>query len=127
MLTGNFAMTYSMVSSDIRSANLSAYLLVAEAKGYSIGVACLLGTITPDGVLALINETGVRDKVKHTCLIIPGLMASLKDKIAEATGMEVLVGPIDSQVYPQLHGCFLAPCRERVHLKRDKLTLRSAA
>ena len=100
MLTGNFAMTYSMVSSDIRSANLSAYLLVAEAKGYSIGVACLLGTITPDGVLALINETGVRDKVKHTCLIIPGLMASLKDKIAEATGMEVLVGPIDSRFIP---------------------------
>jgi len=100
MLTGNFAMTYSMVSSDIRSANISTYLLVADAQGYSVGVACLLGTITPEGIASLIEETGVRSKVNHTCLIIPGLMEALKDQIQEATQMQVLVGPIDSRFIP---------------------------
>ena len=100
MITGNFAMTYSMVSSDIRSANINTFLLVTDAKGYSVGVACLLGTITPEDIAALVEETGVRTKVKHNCLLIPGLMESLKDQIEEATKMQVLVGPIDSRFIP---------------------------
>lgn len=100
MLTGNFAMTYSMVSSDIRSANISTYLLVADAQGYSVGVACLLGTITAEGIAALVEETGVLNQVKHTCLIIPGLMETLKEEIEEATKMQVVVGPIDSRFIP---------------------------
>jgi acetyl-CoA decarbonylase/synthase complex subunit gamma len=97
LLTGNFAMTYSMVSSDVRSAGVNAYVVVADGQGYSVGVACLLGSIAPEQVARLLDETGVRDKVDHHCLIIPGLMEPLKDKLQAATGMEILVGPIDSR------------------------------
>ena len=101
LLTGNFAMTYSMVSSDVRSAGVNARVLVADAKGYSVGVACLLGAITAEQVAALLEETGLRDKVSHNRMIIPGLMVSLKDKLAGATKMEILVGPIDSRHIPR--------------------------
>ena len=97
LLTGNFAMTYSMVSSDVRSAGVNAYVVVADGQGYSVGVACLLGAIASEQVSQLLDETGVRDKVDHHCLIIPGLMEPLKDKLQTATGMEILVGPIDSR------------------------------
>jgi len=101
MITGNFAMTYSMVSGDIRSANINAHLLVADSQGFSIGVACLLGTVTENDIASCLKESGILDKVNHNYLVIPGLMESLKTKIEEATKMQVLVGPIDSRFIPK--------------------------
>lgn len=101
MITGNFAMTYSMVSGDIRSANINAHLLVADSQGFSIGVACLLGTVTENEIASRLKESGVLDKVKHNYLVIPGLMESIKTKIEEATKMQVIVGPNDSRYIPK--------------------------
>lgn len=101
MLTVNFAMTYAMVSADIRSANISSYILVANSSGYAVGVSVLLKTVTGNNVAALIDSSGLRDKVKHGYLIIPGLMEPLKKEFEDATKREVLVGPIDSRFIPR--------------------------
>ena len=93
--------SWRQVSGDIRSANINAHLLVADSQGFSIGVACLLGTVTEIDIASRLKESGVLDKVQHNYLVIPGLMESIKTKIEEATKMQVLVGPNDSRFIPK--------------------------
>jgi acetyl-CoA decarbonylase/synthase complex subunit gamma len=93
-------MTFSTVSSDIKSANLNCYLLVADTEGAAVGISVLLKKINGKSIAKLIEESGVKEKIHHRFLIIPGLLAPIKEEIAATTEMEVLVGPLESTKIP---------------------------
>jgi acetyl-CoA decarbonylase/synthase complex subunit gamma len=98
MLTTNFALTYYTVASDIEK--IDGYLIVIDSEGNSVESAVAGRKLTPDKVKDAIVNTGIEKKVKHKKLIIPGRAARLSGEIEEATGWEVLVGPLDSSGIP---------------------------
>lgn len=96
LITSNYALTYFTVQSDIESAGLSCYLIVADCEGYAIESAVAGRKMTAETIAEALKSSGVEGKVKHRYLIIPGLAAKLSGEIEELTGWRVLVGPRDS-------------------------------
>lgn len=108
MFTTNFSLTYFTVSSDIESSLISnkCYLLVVDSEGVGVRTAAARasarkGGITAQGIAKAIKESGIEQKVKHKTLIIPGLLANLKDEIEKLTGWKVLIGPSNSAELPK--------------------------
>jgi acetyl-CoA decarbonylase/synthase complex subunit gamma len=108
MFTTNFSLTYFTVSSDIESSPISnkCYLLVVDSEGVGVRTAAARasarkGGITAEGIAKAIRESGIEQKVKHKTLIIPGLLANLKDEIEKLTGWKALIGPSNSAELPK--------------------------
>lgn len=101
LLTSNFALTYYTVAADLESAKVSCYVIVADTEGHAVEVSMAGKKLTAEGVKDAIDSSKVAEKVKHRKLIIPGRASRLSGEIEEATGWEVLVGPIDSARIPK--------------------------
>ena len=100
LVTCNYALTYSIVTSDLEKGKVDAYLLVIDTEGYAVDVSVAADKFRPEKIAELIKETGIENKVKHRYLVIPGKAAKLAGSIEEATGWKVIVGPIDSSDLP---------------------------
>ncbi len=100
-LTSNFALTYYTVASDLEAAKIPCYVVVADTEGHAVEVSMAGKKLTADVVKAVLESSGVAGKVKHKKLIIPGRASRISGEIEEATGWEVLVGPIDSARIPK--------------------------
>ncbi len=100
LVTCNYALTYSIVTSDLAKGKVDAYLLVIDTEGYAVDVSVAADKFRPEKIAELIKETGLESKVKHRYLIIPGKAAKLAGSIEEVTGWKVIVGPIDSSELP---------------------------
>jgi acetyl-CoA decarbonylase/synthase complex subunit gamma len=96
LLTTNFALTYYTVASDIESAKVDCYLVVVDSEGISVESAVAGRKMTADTVAEAMKEFKVGDLVKHRHLLIPGRAARLSGEIQEASGWNVIVGPMDS-------------------------------
>ncbi len=95
-LTTNFALTYFTVASDLESAKIPCYILVADTEGLAVEVSMAGKKITPEVIKEIFEKSGIESKVKHRKLIIPGVAARIKGELEDATGWEIIVGPKDS-------------------------------
>ncbi len=95
-VTTNFMLTYYTVKTDLESAGIDCYLLVIDTGGICVGASVASGRFNANAVKEALDKFKVEEKVKHRKLIIPGLASRLKGAIEDATGWEVLVGPVDS-------------------------------
>ncbi len=100
LLTTNFSLTYFTVAGDIEKSKLPSWLLVADTEGLSVMTAFAADKFTPEMVAKLIEDTGIKNKVAHNKLIIPGMVARMTMKLKELTSREILVGPRDSSGIP---------------------------
>jgi len=96
LLTTNFALTYYTVEADIKSADVSCYLIVVNTEGISVESAVAGRKLTADKVSEAIKDFNVSGKVEHKKIIIPGRAARLSGEIEEVSGWDVMVGPLDS-------------------------------
>ncbi len=96
LLTTNFALTFYTVESDIQSAGVTCFLLTIDTEGIGVQSSVAGGQLNAEKVAQAIEQRGVKEKIKHRTLIIPGMAARLKGDIEDATGFDVLVGPRDS-------------------------------
>jgi len=101
LCTTNFALTYYTVASDVEAAGISCYVLVIDTEGISVESAVAGRKLTADKVVESVKTFKVSEKVNHRTLIIPGRAARLSGEIEEATGWNVLVGPMDSSGIPK--------------------------
>ena len=100
ILTTNFSLTYYTVEGDIKSGDVTAYLLVLDTEGRAVDVSLAGGQLNGPAVADLIKETGIEERVRDKVLIIPGLAAPASGEIEDDTGWKVLVGPRDSSGIP---------------------------
>ncbi len=100
LLTSNFALTYYTVAGDLESAKVSCYVLVANTEGLAVEVAMAGSKLTADVVKDVIESSKIAEKVKHKKLILPGRAARISGEIEDATGWQVMVGPLDSSKIP---------------------------
>ncbi|MFW6110862.1 MAG: acetyl-CoA decarbonylase/synthase complex subunit gamma [Thermoproteota archaeon] len=101
MMTTNFALTYYTVASDIESAEVDSYLVVVDTGGIAVDCAVAGRKLTAENAAEAIQESGVKDKVEHEKLIIPGKAARISGELEGTSGLEVLVGPRDSSDIPK--------------------------
>jgi acetyl-CoA decarbonylase/synthase complex subunit gamma len=101
LITTNFALTYFIVSGEIESSNVAAWLLIKDSEGLSVLTAWAAGKFAGDDVGAFVKKCGIMDKVKHTELIIPGYAAAIAGDIEEELpGWAITVGPREAAHIP---------------------------
>ena len=95
LVTSNWALTYFLVSSAVEATKIPAYICVKDAEGLGVLTAWAAGKFSGDSVGAFIKKCGIKDKVKHRKLIIPGKVARIKGELEDALNLEweVVVGP----------------------------------
>ena len=96
VLTTNFALTYFAVANELESLSIPMYLIIAPADGMSVLTAWSADKFNVDIAVKAIKNANLADKVKHKQIIIPGLLADMKDELQEAIDdWEIVVGTKD--------------------------------
>lgn len=96
LVTTNYALTYSIVSSDAEKSKVNAWLLVVDTEGLAVDVSVAGRKLTGEKVREAIKSSNLEQKVKHRILILPGKAARMQGDIEDATGWKVVVGPAES-------------------------------
>ncbi len=101
LVTSNFSLTYFIVSGEIETSRVPAWLIVVDTEGLSVLTAWAAGKFVGDVVGMAIKKCGIVDKVSHKKVVIPGYAAAISGDLEEELGdWEVLVGPRESAHIP---------------------------
>ncbi|MCE5333813.1 MAG: acetyl-CoA decarbonylase/synthase complex subunit gamma [Desulfobacteraceae bacterium] len=103
LVTCNFSLTYFIVSGEIESSRVPSWLCVQDTEGLSVMTAWAAGKFSGESVGTFINKCGIKDKVKHKNLIIPGYAAGISGELEEelGAGWSILVGPREASQIPK--------------------------
>lgn len=82
-LTTNFALTYFAVANEIEALNKPAYLVVTPSDGMSVLTAWSAEKFTAQIAAKTVNQFELAKKVKNKQIIIPGLLAHMKEELEE--------------------------------------------
>ncbi len=94
LITSNFSLTYFVVSGEIETSRMPAWLLIKDTEGLSVLTAWAAGKFVADSIAAFIKKSGITDKIKHRTLVIPGLTATISgDLEEELPGWTIQIGP----------------------------------
>ena len=101
MVTTNFALTYFIVSGEIESSKVPAWLLIKDSEGLSVLTAWAAGKFAGDDVGMFVKKCGIADKIKHQELVIPGYAAAIAGDVEEELpGWTITVGPREAAHLP---------------------------
>jgi acetyl-CoA decarbonylase/synthase, CODH/ACS complex subunit gamma len=101
LITCNFSLTYFIVSGEIESGRVPAWLCIMDTEGLSVLTAWAAGKFLGDGVGAFLKKSGIAEKISHRRIIIPGYAAAiLGDLEEELPGWEVVIGPREASQIP---------------------------
>lgn len=100
-LTTNFAPTFFAVANELESLDRSSYLIVTPADGMSVLTAWSAEKFTAQMVAKTLKNFNLAEKVKNRKIIIPGLLAHMKNELEEeikeaGLDFEIVIGTIDA-------------------------------
>ena len=103
-LTTNFALTYFAVANELSALKRGSYLVVTPSEGMSVLTAWSAEKITAQIAKKIIDANAVLEKVKNKTIIIPGLLADLKEDLEtalESGGWKIIVGTTEAYRLPE--------------------------
>ena len=101
LITGNFSLTYFIVSGEVDSSRVPSYLLIKDTEGLSVLTAWAAGKFAADTVAIYVKKSGIEEKVKHRKLVIPGYLATISGELEEELpDWEILIGPREASHLP---------------------------
>jgi acetyl-CoA decarbonylase/synthase complex subunit gamma len=101
-VTCNFSLTFFIVSGEIESSRVPTWLLVQDTEGLSVMTAWAAGKFSGESVGTFVNKCGIKDKVKHKSIVIPGYAAGISGELEEELGgWNVMVGPREASQIPK--------------------------
>ena len=100
LVTTNFSLTYYTVLSEVEASKIPSYIISVDTEGMSVLTAWAAEKFTPDKIADSINKFGVKEKVSHTRLVIPGYVAVMSGDLEEKSGWQVVVGPKEAAGIP---------------------------
>ncbi|MBN3038185.1 MAG: acetyl-CoA decarbonylase/synthase complex subunit gamma [Candidatus Omnitrophica bacterium] len=100
MITTNFSLTYYTVEAEVESSRVPSYIISAYCEGMSVLTAWAAEKFTAETIAKTLNECGIKDKIAHQEIIIPGYVAVLSGKLEEESGWKVKVGPKEASGIP---------------------------
>ena len=96
-MTTNFALTFFAVANELESLPVPSYLIVTPADGMSVLTAWSAEKFTAQMVAKTLKKWNFSTRVKNRKIIIPGLLAHMKDELEEALeDFEIVIGTIDA-------------------------------
>jgi acetyl-CoA decarbonylase/synthase, CODH/ACS complex subunit gamma len=102
LVTCNFSLTYFIVSGEIESSRVPSWLCVQDTEGLSVMTAWAAGKFSGESVGTFINKCGIKDKIKHKNIVIPGYAAGISGELEEELGgWTVTVGPREASQVPK--------------------------
>jgi acetyl-CoA decarbonylase/synthase complex subunit gamma len=94
MVTTNFSITYFAVSNEVEGSGWPAWLVVTDAEGMSVLTAWAAGKFDAERIAKAVKISGIKDKLSHQRVIIPGAVAVLSGELEEELqGWQIMVGP----------------------------------
>ncbi|MBN2097415.1 MAG: acetyl-CoA decarbonylase/synthase complex subunit gamma [Candidatus Omnitrophica bacterium] len=100
LVTTNFSLSYYTVEAEVEASRIPAYIISSYAEGLSVLTAWAAEKFTAETITKTLNECGIKEKVKHQEVIIPGYVAVLSGKLEEDSGWKVRVGPKEASGIP---------------------------
>jgi acetyl-CoA decarbonylase/synthase, CODH/ACS complex subunit gamma len=102
LVTCNFSLTFFIVSGEIEASRVPTWLCVQDTEGLSVMTAWAAGKFSGESVGTFINKCGIKDKVKHKNLVIPGYAAGISGELEEElSGWTISVGPREASLIPK--------------------------
>lgn len=96
-MTTNFALTFYAVANELESLPVPSYLIVTPAEGMSVLTAWSAEKFTAQMVAKTLKQMDFARKVKNRKIIIPGLLAHMKEELEdEIKDFEIVVGTIEA-------------------------------
>jgi acetyl-CoA decarbonylase/synthase complex subunit gamma len=83
LITSNFSLTYFIVSGEVESSRVPAWLLIKDTEGLSVLTAWAAGKFAADTVAMFIKKCSIADRVRHRKLVIPGYLAGMSGELEE--------------------------------------------
>ncbi|MFH1678043.1 MAG: acetyl-CoA decarbonylase/synthase complex subunit gamma [Candidatus Omnitrophota bacterium] len=99
-VTTNFSLTYYTVLGEVEASKVPSYILPIDTEGMSVLTAWAAEKFTSDTISASLNKLGIKDRVSHNRLIIPGYVAVMSGDLEEKSGWQVIVGPKEASGIP---------------------------
>jgi acetyl-CoA decarbonylase/synthase complex subunit gamma len=100
LITTNFSLTYYTVLGEVEASKIPSYIITSDTEGMSVLTAWAAEKFTPETIAASLDKFGIKDKVSHHRLIIPGYVAVMSGDLEEKSGWEVVVGPKEASGIP---------------------------
>jgi acetyl-CoA decarbonylase/synthase complex subunit gamma len=102
IITTNFALTYFIVAAEIEASRVPTWLLIMDVEGMSVLTAWSAGKFVADAMAPFVVKSGIRDKINHNKIIIPGYVAQISGEFQEELGSdwEVVIGTREASDIP---------------------------
>lgn len=94
LVTGNSEFTLAVVTGLLALTVSPFYLLMVDTRGDTVDMAMIYRSFTPQRLDQGLEAHHLAERLKHRQLIIPGVVAPLKEELAAYTGWDIRVGPI---------------------------------
>lgn len=96
-MTTNFALTFFAVANELESLDIPSYLVVVPSDGMSVLTAWSAEKFTAKIAADTLKKFNFAQKVKNRKIIIPGLLADMKNELEqEMKGFEMVAGTVHS-------------------------------
>lgn len=101
LITTNFSLTYFIVSSEMEASKVDSWLLIMDAEGLSVLTAWAAGKFVPEKIGKFVNNVGIKDKISHNKITIPGYVAQISGELEdELSDWKIIVGPREATELP---------------------------
>lgn len=100
LVTTNFSLTYYTVESEVEASKKPSYIIACDTEGMSVLTAWAAEKFTASSISKAIEDSGIKEKVSHKKVIIPGYVSVLSGSLEEESGWKVAVGPREASGIP---------------------------
>lgn len=109
LVTGNSEFTLTVLTGLLATTVSPFYLLVVDCRGDTVDMAMIYRSFTPQRLDQGLEASGLAGKVSHRRLLIPGVLAPLREELAAYTGWDISAGPICAAELPLFMGDYWRP------------------
>ncbi|MEW6387055.1 MAG: hypothetical protein AB1491_06010 [Thermodesulfobacteriota bacterium] len=104
LVTGNSEYTLTVLTGVLSTTVSPFYLLLVDCRGDTVDMAMVYRSFTPQRLDQGLTAHNLAARVNHRRLILPGVLAPLREELAHYTGWEIEVGPICAAELPLFLG-----------------------
>jgi acetyl-CoA decarbonylase/synthase complex subunit gamma len=100
MVTTNFSLSYYTVLGEVEASKVPSYIISVDTEGMSVLTAWAAEKFTPEKIAESLVKSGLKERIKHTNLIIPGYVSVMSGDLEEKSGWKIIVGPKEASGLP---------------------------
>jgi len=104
LLTGNSEFTLTVMTGILATTVSPFYLLLVDCRGDTADMAMVFRSFTPQRLSQSLDAHRMPARLDHRRLVLPGVLAPLREELAAYTGWEIQAGPICAAELPLFLG-----------------------